>query len=183
MENTEALETTFAALSMLTIIVLPFVAMLVSRRIGKRHFERQARRVAKPQNEIDELIARWSDHTDEPYFEADSYDGTGGVYLIARSELGQNFVKVGIGNDLDRRVRQHARQGWMLVRSYQIDTEAEARRVEREAHAALAGHKPDPQTVQMLRSSMPQGGFTEVFSAEIFEALDIVERIATRVAA
>lgn len=91
-------------------------------------------------------------------------------YLVKHDEL--NAIKVGIGN-LNRkqdRLKEHKRHGWSVLYRYDFELGEHAYEIEQQVLKWLKKEKNLPNSLS--KKDLPQGGWTEAFSADeitIFE--------------
>lgn len=94
------------------------------------------------------------------------------VYLLSLGS--SDLTKVGITRSHDYRVGHHARNGWSVVKSWQVPSLGDARRIEREvlAHAQTYGALTRDTD---MRGAMPQGGYTEVMTLPAAYLTNLIE--------
>jgi hypothetical protein len=81
----------------------------------------------------------------------------GYVYLLKM----YGVTKVGITLDVERRMKEHRRNGWKQVRVWKVRDIDEAKRIEKSC-LHIAASLGTLLTDEQLRAIMPQGGYTEV---------------------
>jgi hypothetical protein len=84
------------------------------------------------------------------------------VYLIHESKLGA--MKVGVGNV--RRIEAHSKKGWAVLRTWEFETVQLAYKAEKALLTHVREELGLPEYLD--KSTMPQGGYTETFSADDF---------------
>ena len=81
----------------------------------------------------------------------------GYVYLLKM----YGVTKVGVTLDVERRMKEHRRNGWKRVRVWKVRDIDEAKRIEKSC-LQTAQNLGALLTDEQLRAIMPQGGYTEV---------------------
>ena len=93
------------------------------------------------------------------------------LYLIENSH--HNSLKIGIGNygNKNDRLVSHNKQGWSLFKSWDFKTGEEAEKIEFLVIELVRNEIGIP--VHLSKSEMPQGGWTETFSADSISLLGL----------
>lgn len=98
------------------------------------------------------------------------------VYLLYREDF--LAYKIGVGNET--RLKRHKLQGWDVTKTWLAPSVQDAYRLERDVLSYVREILQLP--IYLGREQMPQGGFTETFSADsitIPKLIDLVEQLRT----